>query len=60
MNPRYTLYLKTTKAPTNWGYMAFIDRMKKMYCGDAINGHIADHEKFTKFIKQNTGAKNAK
>lgn len=49
-NPRYAAYLRTTEAPTNWDFMAFIDGEKASYCGDAIEGHIHSHEAFTAFI----------
>jgi hypothetical protein len=51
MNPRYIAYLKTADKPTNWDYMAFISDMKKLYCGDAIEGRISDHDDFTRFIE---------
>jgi len=52
VNERYLAYLKTTSKPTNWGYMAFISRMKRLYTGECpINGKsIDEHDKFTKFI----------
>ena len=52
MNPRYQSYLETTDHLTNWGFMQFISQMKKLYCGDVINGHIEDHDEFTNFIKK--------
>jgi len=60
MNERYLIYLKTTNYPNNYDYMSFIDEMKKLYLeyneitGDniVVNGHISDHEDFTKFIRK--------
>jgi len=57
MNPRYTAYLKTTKEPTNWGFMIFINEMVRKY-GDLYltkgrDGyyHINNQDKFTTFIE---------
>ena len=52
INPRYGAYLKTTSKPTNWGYMAFIGKMKKLYISDNKIEHdsIDDQDKFTQFI----------
>ena len=51
-NPRYGAYLKTTRSPTNWGYMAFIGKMKKLYLNDnnIKCDSIEDQDKFTQFI----------
>ena len=52
LNPRYGAYLKTTRNPTNWGFMAFICKMKKLYIADNSIEHdsIDDQDKFTQFI----------
>ena len=52
-NPRYAAFVKSHGKQANYVYMAFISEMKKLYCGDAINGHISDHEEFTAFIENN-------
>ena len=54
INPRYKAYLKTTSKPTNWEYMAFISKMKKLYLieNNIECDTIKDHDKFTQFIKE--------
>ena len=52
-NPRYITLTKVHGKQPNYVYMAFISEMKKLYCGDAINGHISDHDEFTNFINAN-------
>lgn len=57
--PRYAAYLKTTKTPTNWDFMAFISDMVNAY-GEKIEAkkdmlghyHIYDHDDFDKFIEE--------
>lgn len=60
LNPRWVAY-KTFSTPqsTNADYMVFISTMKSLYLNSigetitsAINGHISDHEGFTKFIQE--------
>ena len=54
LNPRYTAYLKTTKAPTNWGFMSFISKMKRLYTGEcSVYGRsIVNQDEFTEFINK--------
>lgn len=52
--PRYEAYLKTTTNPCNWGYLAFISKMRSMYNeskNKPLNSSIDDHDLFTKFIE---------
>ena len=53
LNQRYEAYLVTTDKPTNYGYMAFINDMKRGYTGECpINGKSIDNQdEFTKFIQ---------
>lgn len=55
---RYLAYLSTTDEPKNYEYMAFINKMKKLY-GDKYlkkdstgHYHIDNHDHFTAFIKE--------
>ena len=52
LNPRYGAYLKTTRSPTNWGYIAFIGKMKRLYLKEFnIQGaSLLDHDHFSQFI----------
>lgn len=52
MNPRYAAFVAAFDKQPNWVYMAFIAKMKIMFCGDLF-GSIYDHDSFTKFIKNN-------
>lgn len=52
-NPRHIAFTKAHGKQPNYVYMTFISEMKKLYCGDAINGHISDHDEFTNFINAN-------
>ena len=52
-NPRYIAFTKAHGGQPNYVYMAFISEMKKLYCGDVINGHISNHDEFTSFIESN-------
>ncbi|UVD32309.1 hypothetical protein [Vibrio phage vB_VaM_H2] len=51
-NPRYAAFKKAHGKQPNYVYMAFINEMKILYCGD-LYGSISDHDEFTKFIEFN-------
>ena len=51
-NPRYIAFVEAHGKQPNYEFMAFINRMKTMFCGD-IYGRVNDHDEFTKFIFNN-------
>ena len=51
-NPRYAAFKKAHGKQPNYVYMAFINKMKILFCGD-LYGNISNHDEFTKFIKDN-------
>lgn len=51
-NPRYAAFKKAHGNQPNYVYMAFINKMKILYCGD-LYGSISNHDEFTKFIEFN-------
>ncbi len=59
MNPRYAAYLKTTDKPTNWDFMAFINKMVAAYAketeGENVDLYwysIDNQDAFTSFIER--------
>lgn len=51
-NPRYASFVKAHGKQSNHVYIAFINRMKILFCGD-LYGHISNHDEFTLFIEKN-------
>lgn len=51
-NPRYAAFVKAHGKQPNYVYMAFISKMKVLFCGD-LYGHVSNHDEFTKFIEIN-------
>lgn len=51
-NPRYTAFKKAHGKQPNYVYMAFINKMKILFCGD-LYGSISNHDDFTLFIENN-------
>lgn len=51
-NPRYVAFKKAHGKQPNYVYMAFINKMKILYCGD-LYASISNHDEFTKFIELN-------
>lgn len=51
-NPRYAAFKKAHGKQLNYVYMAFINKMKILFCGD-LYGSISNHDEFTKFIEAN-------
>ena len=51
-NPRYVAFIEAHGEQPIYEFMAFIGKMKVMFCGE-FYGSIQDHEEFTLFIKNN-------
>ena len=51
-NPRYVAFVEAHGEQPIYEFMAFIGKMKVMFCGE-FYGSIQDHEEFTLFIKNN-------
>ncbi len=51
-NPRYVAFVEAHGEQPIYEFMAFIGRMKVMFCGE-FYGSIQDHDGFTLFIKNN-------
>ena len=51
-NPRYVAFIEAHGEQPIYEFMAFIGKMKVMFCGE-FYGSIQDHKEFTLFIKNN-------
>jgi hypothetical protein len=51
-NPRYVAFVESHGEQPIYEFMAFIGKMKVMFCGE-FYGSIQDHDEFTQFIKNN-------